>query len=156
MKNKQGKKETLLVFTSALAWSCNWRNKRREAVRMSHHLHISTMHYVQEEGTDRTRRSVNGYSSAVNWQDVNSTRQNCNTQCHITSLLVIPCPRGRTGQWTSSFRTAQKNWSYLSVRQLWSNLQLLFSVTAALVKSGHLTYSPTCFWLQVNWINFWI
>lgn len=155
MENKQTKKETLLVFASTLARSCKWRNKRREAVRMSHYLHISTLCYVQEEGTDWTRRSVNGYSSAVNWQDANSPRQNYNTQCCITSLLVILCPRGRTGEWTSSFGTAQKNRSYLSVRQLWHICNYFFVLTAALVKSLAIS-STTQLWLQVSWVNFWI
>lgn len=57
MKNKLAKTETLLILTSTLARSYNWRNKTGEAVGMSHHLHISSSHYVQEEGPDQAKFS---------------------------------------------------------------------------------------------------
>lgn len=61
---------------------------------MSHPLHRSSLHYVQEEGPDQTRRSANSSSFAGAWQNTNGTCQNCNTPFHSTSLLVILSRKG--------------------------------------------------------------
>lgn len=127
MKNTQEKRRPCRsLHQHWLDLAIEERRGRREAVGMSHHLHISNLHYVQEEGTDRACHSLNSCSFAANWQNANDTRQNCNTQFHVTSFLVILSPRGRTWEWTSSLGTAEKNWPYLSVRQLWSTWQPLF------------------------------
>ena len=127
------------------------RGGRTEVVGTSHHLHRSNLHHLQEEGTDQARHSVNSCSFAADWQNANGTRQNCNTQFHIPPLLVILSPRGRTWEQTFSFGTAEKNCSYLSVRQLWNTWQpLLFYYSCSGHVFGHLIYHPTCFWLTAG------